>query len=204
MAFFGNPAKAAQGYLNQIPQLTHETYDPYIQQGQQAEQGLPDFYHMLMNDPQGYYNKMLSGYHPSTGYDYESKKLLQGAQNAAAAGGYGGTSFDIAGQNELNQALLGKDMQQYYQNVMGLQNQGLEGLQGLGNRGYESTNREFDALGNNLGSQATLAYQGQANQNNQWAQLLSALLGGGAQGLGTYYGLKSLGNDSDLGAQQLR
>jgi hypothetical protein len=39
-----NPANAAQPYLQQIPGVGHQNYDPYIQQGQQAGQTLQGEY----------------------------------------------------------------------------------------------------------------------------------------------------------------
>lgn len=197
--FGGNAAKAYQPYANQMSDLAHQHYDPYIQQGQQAEQGLPDFYQKLMHNPADFYNEILSGYKPSSGYDYKAQQMMRAAEAAAASGGYLGTPYDQSQREALTQSLLGNDMQQYVNNILGLQNTGLQGLQGYGNRGYESVNRLNEGLSNNLASQGTLAYKTQADKTAQIQQLIGALL----KGTGYALGSPATGVNQTLGAKLL-
>jgi hypothetical protein len=199
MSWFGtNPAEKAQPYFNQIPQVAQQAYNPYIQQGQQAEQGLPNYYQELTHNPMDYYNRILEGYKPSKGYDLQSQQMMRAAEGAAASGGFLGTPADQADRAALIQSLLGNDMQQYIQNIRGIQGEGAQGLQAYGNRGYGATQNLANLETNNLASQGTLAYQGQANKNNQLQQLISALLGGGADILGS-----PAGGGASLGSKLL-
>ncbi len=198
--FGSNPMNKANPYFNQIADTAHQYYDPYLQQGQQAEQGLPDFYHQMQSNPAEFYNNMLAGYKPSAGYDYKSQQMLKAAQNASAAGGYAGTAPDQEGQMALINSLLGEDMQQYINNIQGIQDRGTQGLQGYGNRGYGAANNLAESLGNNLASQGTLAYQSQSDKNAMMQQLIASLihggayvLGGPAEGAGATVGAKLLG-----------
>ena len=52
----GNPANSAMPYLNQIPGIGHQYFDPYVQQGQQVAPNLQAQYGQLTNDPTGFYN----------------------------------------------------------------------------------------------------------------------------------------------------
>jgi hypothetical protein len=193
MGWFGsNAANKASPYLEQIPGVAHEYMDPYVQQGQTASAQLPSHYDRLMNDPQGYLNEILQGYKPSAGYDYKSKNLMQSARNAAAAGGFAGTHNDTAQQQELLNSLMGSDMQEYINNIMNIHGQGLQGTQGLADTGYKASSNLSDTLGNNLQTQGSLAYQGQAQKNNNIQGLLQSLISGGAYGAGSA-GIKLFG-----------
>ena len=188
----GNPAGSAMPYLDQISGVGHQYYDPYVSQGKQAGQAVSGQYEKLMNDPTAFLNALMQGYKPSQGYTDKSEQMLKQARNAAAAGGKVGTEYDQRQQAELVQSLLGNDMQQYLQNVMGLYGQGLQGQQRIADMGYDASGQLANYLGQGLGSQASLAYQGKAGQNAQRSNLLNALLGAGAQGAGAYYGYKGM------------
>jgi len=185
MGWFGsNAADKASPYLEQIPGVAHEYMDPYVQQGQAASQQLPSHYDRLMNDPKGYLEEILQGYKPSSGYNYKAKNLMQSAQNSAAAGGFSGTNTDTQQQQELLNSLMGTDMQQYIENIMGIHNQGLTGTQGIADTGYKASSDLSDTLGNNLQTQGSLAYQGQAQKNSNMSALINSLIGGASYAAG--------------------
>lgn len=171
-----NPAKEANKYLSQVPEAVKPYYEPYAEQGMQAYQQAGTQYDKLVNDPQGFFNEIMAGYKPSTGYDYKANKLMQTAQNAAAAGGFAGTEADQRQQAELINSLLGEDMYQYINSIMGLYGTGLQGLQNMGNTGYQASTGYGDIIGNTLGSQASLGYQGAAQNLSDQRGLQSALI----------------------------
>lgn len=191
-----NPAEAAMPYLNQIPGVGQKYHDPFIQSGQQAQGITQPIYQNLAQNPQAFLDALMRGYSPSEGYKYKENVLGRAMQNTAAQGGYAGTPYSQMEQGSLIRGLLGEDQQQYLQNVLGLQGQGLSGLEGMIGRGYQSSGGLADYIGNVLGSQAGLAFQGQAGLNQQkydqnanksrfWgdiAKSIGAAMGGGGGG----------------------
>ena len=85
--FFGggnNPADASAGYLNQIPGVAHEYADPLIQRGQEATQGLPEYYKNMMQNPAAHLNEAMDAYSPSREYNFKYDQMMRAARNAAA------------------------------------------------------------------------------------------------------------------------
>ena len=157
-----NPANAAQPYLNQIPDVGHQYYDPYIKNGQ---------------NPGEFLNQLQSGYKPSDAYQFKSDELQKGMRAMGAAGGYGGTPFHQMQYGEQADQLLSGDMQQYLQNALGIYDQGLN-----------ASGSMAGLLSGNLESQATNAFTGQQQQNQSNQALISALMKALGQGAGAGVG----------------
>ena len=197
----GNPADAAQPYLNQIDPMVKSYLEPYMGEGREADtrargiyQSIPDLYSNIpgarggqFQDPRDFLNKLIEGYEPSTGYKYNEKKLLGAARNSAASGGILGTQFDQENQQDIMRGLLGQDQQQYLNNIFGIlqgRGQGL-GQQGLyegtrGERGFNAASDLANILGSNSGQKANLAFQGQRQnlaQQQERSQNRSNLFG---------------------------
>lgn len=183
-----DPAAAAQPYLNQIPGVGHQAYDPYIQQGQRAGNVAEGQYNNLVNDPTAFINKILEMYKPSEGYQYQKEQLGKSLSNTAAAGGISGTPLDQQNQGQAVQGLLSNDMQQFLQNILGRYDKGLEGEQGLSNQGFKASGALGDVLGNNLSSQAGLAFQGAQQKNSNRNALIGALAKALGLGAGAFFG----------------
>jgi hypothetical protein len=181
-----NPADAAMPYLNQIPGMEKGYYDPYIQQGNQASNTLNPQLQQMGGDPTAFLEKIMKGYEPSKAYQLRRDETQQAAGNSAAAGGMRGSINDITNQARLTDSLLGDDMQQWLNNVLGIQKEGNQGLQHQFDTGYDASKSLSGDLSNVLGTQAGLAFQGQANQNQSHSDLLSGLLKalGGVAGFG--------------------
>jgi hypothetical protein len=187
---YPNPANAGMGYLNQIPGAMSPYFNPYISAGRgalgnlqgqygQLMSGLPGLqsqYGQMMNNPGGVMNKIGSGFQQSPGYQFQVNQALNAANRASAAGGMlgspqeqqniAGTVNGMANQdyyNYLNHGMALYD--QGLQGQQGLYDRGLQGEQGLNQMGYGASTDFGQSLGNNLMSQANLAYAGQANQN---------------------------------------
>ena len=177
---------AANQYLNQIPGVGHQGYDPYINAGMDASGRTKNKYEELMSDPTAFINKLMEGYKPSEGYQFQKDQLTKELSNTAAAGGVAGTPMDQLNQGEQIQGLLGKDMQQFLQNILGVFNTGLEGEEGIASRGYDASKNLTDLLGGALNQQGGLAFQDQQqknkNKNDLWSMFGKAL-GAGAGGL---------------------
>lgn len=177
-----SPMDAAKPYLDQIPGMAHKGYDPYVNAGLDASGKTKSKYEELMGDPTAFINKLMEGYKPSEGYQFQKDQLSKEMSNTAAAGGVAGTPMDQLNQAEGIQGLLGKDMQQFLQNVLGVFNTGLEGEEGIAGRGYDASKGLTDILGNNAAAQAGLAYKNQVDKNQNKTDLWNMFgkaLGGG-------------------------
>ncbi len=183
----GSPMHAANQYLNQIPGIGHKGYDPYINAGLDASGRTKSQYESLMGDPTAFINKLMEGYKPSEGYQFQKDKLTKELSNTAAAGGIAGTPLDQMNQGEGVQKLLSGDMQQFLQNVFGAFKTGLEGEEGIAGRGFDASKNLTDLLGGSLNQQGGLAFQDQQqknqNKNDLWSMFGKAL--GGGVGLAT-------------------
>jgi len=181
-----SPMDAASPYLNQIPGVGHQGYDPYINAGLDASGRTKSKYEELFSDPTAFINKLMEGYKPSEGYQFQKDQLTKELSNTAAAGGVAGTPMDQMNQAEGIQGLLGKDMQQFLQNVLGVFNTGLQGEEGIANRGYDASKNLTDLLGGTLNQQGGLAFQNQQQKNqdrNALWSMFGKALGAGAGGL---------------------
>lgn len=179
-----NAADAAMPYLNQVAGIGQQNYSPYNQQGGQAFQQAGSIYGQQASDPAAFLEKLRNSYSMSGGYQMKMQDALKAAQGAAAAGGYAGNPEDIKYQMELAQNLGDLGFQDYYNQVTGLQNTGLQGLTHQGDVGFQGAGQLSDYLAGALGSQANAAYSGQAQKNQNQAGLLSSLLGGAGAALG--------------------
>lgn len=176
--FGGNPGDAAQNYYNQAKQDLPQYFQPWMQAGQQA---LPQWLQQLQQltqNPGQFINKVGQGYKQSPGYQFQLNQGLQGANNAAAAGGMAGSpqsqqyGADIAGN------LANKDYYNYLSTALGQYGQGLSGLEHLSGQGQTASIGLGEDLSSILGNQAQAAYLGQSQQNQGMGGGIGSLIGG--------------------------
>jgi hypothetical protein len=181
MGLFGggnkNPADAGMSYLNQIPGALQPYYQPWINGGQNAMNQTQGVYGQMTQDPNAYYDKIASGYKQSPGYQARLQAGLQATGNAAAAGGMAGSNQHQFEAAEKANDIQGQDFQNYLNQVLGINNTGLQGNENALNRGYNASTGYGNALGTNLAQQGGLAFQGQAGENSKnqsgWENLFS-------------------------------
>jgi hypothetical protein len=171
-----DPSKDASKYLNKVPGTIKPYYDPYIQAGNRQLPGLEEEYGGLMKDPGGRMNQIGQGYQQSPGFEFALKQAMQGAGNAAAAGGMAGSRQHEQQNMEIGTNLANQDYNEWLQKALGMYGMGLKGSQGLYNTGAQSANSLAELLAGNLNSQSENAYAGGANKN----KMLMDLLGIGA------------------------
>jgi len=170
--------------LQQIPGIGKQHYDPFIQRGAQAQDMASDAYGKMLQNPASFVEQIMSSYKPSEGYNFKKKNTLNAARNSAASGGFSGTEYDQMQQSEMANGLLGQDMQQYLQNIFGVQGQGMAGQQHVGDMGYNASSSLADYLGNSLGAQAGLSFQQNQQKNQNKAGMMGGLSGMLNQGIG--------------------
>ena len=173
----------ASNYLNQIPGVAQRHYQPYASEYGPAQQESRDVYGRMLDqysnpnvnfqnvsgeynkqamDPKAFLNEMQQGYSPSEGYKFKENRMGSAMRNTAASGGFAGTQYDQEQQGQLIKDLLGEDMQQYLQNVMGIKQGGLTGLEGQ----QQGRERAYALQGESAEKRAQRAY----DANNEWAQ----------------------------------
>lgn len=212
---FSNPAKAGRPYLDKIPGYGRGAYRPYIEAGRQVdpmlkkryegylEQEPSGVYSRMGQDPTAFMNAILAQYSESPGAQYRRQQLGRESRAAASAGGYAGTEGDVRRRNEMIDALLGSDQQQYLQNVLGIQgaglqgqqylaDKGLSGLEGISNRGYQASGALADYLGSAASQRAQSEIAGKQAQGANFSNFLGQILGAGSSMYGAYQGRKGL------------
>lgn len=196
MGFLGfkNPAKKAEPYLNQIAPMAKEQYNPYIQRGQEAGNQAYGQYQKMTEQPGNFLNDLLAGYTPSKGFDFKKDQSLQAMRNSAAAGGFAGGEYDQGRQAELANSLASQDMYEWLDRVLGQHSQSLQGLGNLQQQGFQGAGALTDVLGQTLGNQGQLAFQGQHAKNQGIMDIgkILASLGGAYMGnMGVGNGMES-------------
>lgn len=183
-----SPMNAAMPYLNQIPGVAHQGFDPYVNAGLDASGRTKDIYESLMSDPTAFINKLMEGYQPSEGYQFQKDQLTKELGNTAAMGGVAGTPMDQMNQGQGVQKLLSGDMQQFLQTVLGAFNTGLGGEENIATRGFDASKNLTDMLGGSLNQKAGLAFNDQQQKNknkgDMWSMFGKALGGGAGFALG--------------------
>lgn len=190
-----DPSAAASSYFEQIPGRVTPYYQPFIESGKQASDVANPIYGRMAQDPSEFLNAIMRNYSPSEGYKFKEKHLGQKLSNTAAEGGYAGTPYSQLEQGDLINGLLGTDMQQFLQNILGIQGGGLQGQENRIGRGYEASGNLANILGQNLASQGQYAFHGaqQRNQNSmdrrgQNFNFLNGLISSGAKAYGAGMG----------------
>ena len=181
-----NPADVARPMLQEIPQYGREAYNPFIQQGQQAQEPLSKHYLEQLLNPQAIENRDIQGYEPSGYYNYMAPQLLQNQRQAAAAGGYPGTNeFD---QMDLIRQMMGADIGDYLGRQNAQRQQGVAGLEGQVGRGFEGAGNLADFLGTAKLQQANNESSGAQQQNAQQGQNFGNIVKAIAQAYGMSQG----------------
>lgn len=184
-----NPYDKAAPYLQQQPAVYKEHLSPYAETGQQAFGTSHDIYSKMASDPSAYYADIRSKYTPQRGYeDYANTPAYKALSANAAAGGYAGTEGDNYAHAKLMKELESEDWEKYLNHILGIGGTGLSGLTHIGDTGFNADSSLAQLLGGNLGSQAGLAYQSEAQKNAHKNSLIQSLIqaagavGGGVLG----------------------
>lgn len=158
-----SPMSAANPYFDRAYGL----YDPYQQQGQAAYNQLNPQLGQMSSDPAAFLENLMKSYTASRGYGMKRDEMLRAAGNSAAAGGMRGSPSDMQNEAQLTDMLMGEDMQQWLQNVLGIQGAGMQGLGHFYDTGAGATSD----MANILGTQGSMAFQNQAQKNKNSSDL---------------------------------
>lgn len=167
---------AAMGYYDQIPGMVKPYLDPYSKMGMDAATKYSAAADSMLSDPTGFVSKIMDSYYQSPQYKYQAGQASDAAANASAMGGTLGTGFH---QNQVADAIQGissRDMQQFLQNILGVNTMGMDATGNVMNQGYNASKSLADILSGNLRDQGSLAYDSAERR----ATGASDLIAGGA------------------------
>jgi hypothetical protein len=173
--FMKNPGQAGMDYYNQIPGMIKPYFNPYIQEGRGDLSALHGQVMGMLNDPSAILAQIGSHYHQSPGYQFGVDQATQGANRAAAAGGMAGSPAEqqqLAGHID---QLANQDYGNYMNRALGLHSQGLQGLQGLNQMGYNAATGLAGDLATNQMNMGNLAQQEAKARNAQTGGIFSGL-----------------------------
>jgi hypothetical protein len=193
-AFFGedNAAGEANKYYDQIPEAMRKYLDPSFQRGERAGEKLEGQYGSMMDNPQDFINAIMKGYKPSEGYQFKQEQMGQAASNSAAAGGMRGTPFEQQQQQQITQGLLGADQQEWLKNVLGIQDRGMRGEEGLYGYGQQAGTNLAESEANVLGTKGKMAYDQERNRSKRGQDMFGAI----TSAIGAGFGMPSFGGMS--------
>ena len=171
-----NAADSANKYLDQIPGMEKKYFDPFIARGETAYNRFNPITSAMLKDPAGFLEQIMQGYEPSRGFQLKNENMLKAAGNTAAAGGMRGSISDIGNEADITNKLMGDDMQQWLQNVFGIQGRGLDTQTKLYDTGFDAAKNLAGDLSNVFGTQGTLGFYDATNRNKSKQDMLMGLL----------------------------
>lgn len=183
----GDPYKDAMKQYKMYADKAAGYQNPFYQSGVNS---IPQYEDWLkgMSDPSQFINNLMGGYSESPYSQYQQQQSMRAAQNMGSANGLSGSTPMMLQAQQNAQDISSKDMDQWLQNVLGVNTQYGQGLNTNINRGQQSAN-QLSNIYSNLGNQMGGAKygQGMANQS-KFSDLISGLLGLTAAGAGSMTG----------------
>lgn len=192
---FGSKGKGGEdpkSYLDQITEQDKSYYDPYLQRGTAAYNTMDPILQNMSKDPASYLQRVMDQYSSSPMYQGQKNEAMNVLGKAAASGGYQGNLGSLANQTGLEASLKGPAMQDWFNNVLGVQQQGLGGQMDIYGKGYGAAENMASDISNVLGTKGSLEFQNQRNQQQTKNDIMSSIAGMG----GMFGGMLSGGGSS--------
>lgn len=176
---FGNtgaPYGAAMDQYQNWANKAQGVQNPFLQAGTNAIGNYQNWLQGQQN-PSQFINGLMGQYQESPWAKYQQQQAMRIANNMGSASGLtGSTPLQLQGQQNASN-ISSQDMNQWLQNVLGINTQYGNGQQNLMQGGQNSANALTNLYGTEAGDMGKLAYQqNQGNQNDFWN-----MIGGGAQ-----------------------
>lgn len=157
-------------------------FNPYMQAGSGA---IGTYQNALnqMQDPTKFMNNIMNQYQQSPWAKFQTQQGINAANNAGSASGMLGSGAEQKELADYAQNISSRDMQQYFNNAMGINNQYLGGYGHLMDNGLNANNMYSNFLNGLMNSQANVAgakAQAQSMQGQTENQGWGDMLGGAA------------------------
>jgi len=176
---FGNGGQAFQDAGNQFDKYynTAQGYQqPFYQAGTQA---IPQYQNYVnsMQNPSGFINNLMGQYQESPYARFAQQQAQRANTNAASASGLiGSTPYQQQGEQYAHD-ISTQDMNQWLQNVLGINTQYGGGLQNLMTGGQNAANMMTQLAGTQGQNMAGTAYGQSQGQSMDFSNLLGGLAG---------------------------
>lgn len=163
MKQYQNYANQAAGYQN-----------PFYNAGNAA---IPQYQNYLqkMSDPSQFINNLMGGYQESPHSQYLQDQAMKSAMNASSASGLSGSSAMNQAISQNAADISSQDMNQWLQNVLGINSQygqGLGSMMGMGQNAGNQLSNIYTGLGNEM---AQGSYGSSMAKNQQMGDLFGGL-----------------------------
>jgi hypothetical protein len=187
--FMSDPSKPYQDASAQLDKYYGQAQDalsPYMNAGQNALGNYQNALSPMSNSPQ-FINNILNQYQESPWAKFQQQYGMKAMQNAASAGGMQGSGAQWKAAADYSQGISSRDMQQWLQNNLGVNDRYLSGQQDISHMGFGGAQSLAQLLGQLGQAQAGMAYGAGQAQNQGTTDMLGGVIGGGldiAKGLG--------------------
>jgi hypothetical protein len=177
----GKPYDKATEQYNKYMNMGQGVQQPYLDAG---KQGLGNYQDWLdkQKDPTKFINDLMGNYKESDYAHGLQQQAMNAGNNAASASGMMGSSALMLQQQQNAGQIASGDMNQWLQNVLGINTQYGEGQKDLKNGGQNSANALTDMYNNMGGKMGEAAYGKEAGKKNDFWNTI----GGGIGMLGSF------------------
>lgn len=170
----GAPYDAAMDQYKEWANKAQGTQQPFLNAGTNALGNYQDWL-SGMKDPSSFINNLMGNYQQSPWAKFQQQQSMRAGTNAASASGLTG-STPFAQQMQQNaQNISSQDMNQWLQNVLGINTQYGQGQNNLINTGANAANALTNMYGQMGQQMGQAAYGQKAGENQDW----SNMIGGG-------------------------
>ena len=178
----GKPYDKAAEQYEKYGRMGQNTLQPFYNAGTGAVNNYQDWLNSQKN-PTDFINKIMGDYKASPYSQYLQQQSLNATNNAGSASGLTGSSALQLQQQQNAGNIASQDMNQWLQNVLGINTQYGQGENNLVNTGQNSANA-LTQLFNNLGGRmGETAYGKEAGKQNDFWNTI----GGGLNAIGSFF-----------------
>jgi hypothetical protein len=171
----GKPYEKAAEQYQRYGDLATQPQQPYLQAGNAA---IPQYQEWLQGqkDPSKFINDQMSNYQESPYAQNLQRQSLLAGQNAASASGLVGSTPMMQFLQQNAHDISSQDMNQWLQNVLGINTQYGQGQQNLMTGGQGAANQLTQANMQQGQNMANAAYGQQAGKNNNTSNMLGGIM----------------------------
>lgn len=170
----GAPYEDAMEQYQKYGKKAEDVQNPFLTAG---KEGMGNFQNWLksMQDPSAFINHLMGSYNESPYAKFQQQQAMRAGTNAASASGLTG-STPFAQQLQQNaQNISSQDMNQWLQNVLGINTQFGTGQNNLMQGGQNAANALTNMYGNMGNSMGEAAYGKKAGENQDTSDLIAGI-----------------------------
>lgn len=175
MGMGASPYSAGMKPLKDYSQQAIDYQNPFYKGGTDA---IPKYTNWLdtMKDPSQFINNTMNSYQQSPFAKFQQQQSMRAANNSASANGLlGSTPMQMQAQQNA-QNISSQDMQQWLQNVLGVNSQYGQGQQGMVGMGQNSANNMSSIMSQLAQLMSGAQYGQQAGSNQDMGNIIGGLM----------------------------